>query len=150
MRTRILKVQKSSRPIWQTMLTSSGPVSDSNRYSMGCQSYEMRVDLYSDENRLIPDKTIIIDAKHYENNIAKYGMEALLRGVELTSLLSIAEEPKNDVIDHYKREVESLAYSIVAKMEQDTFFNHYNPDKLRDYIKTKMIGLRDKFDISLK
>lgn len=148
MKTKILKIQRCyNRTVWETKLSIHGPISDETH--SGEQAYEMRVDFYEDDSS-IPYKTIIIDEKHYENNISKYGMEALLLGVELISLLNITEEPGDESVDHYKREIESIAYSIVAKMEQDTFFNNYNPDNLRRHIEGKLLKLREKFKIEPK
>lgn len=143
--TKILKVQISHTPIWDTGLSINGPISDATPHDE--QSYEMRIDFYRDENKSFPEKAIIVAEKHYDNNISKYGMPALLRGVELTSLLYVVEEPKSNDMDHYKREVELIAYSIVAKVEQETFFN---PDKLKKYIENKLLALKDRFNIEPK
>lgn len=143
--TKVLKVQTSGRPIWKTKLSINGPISDLTSHDE--QSYEMRVDIYLDENTLIPEKTIMVDEKHYENNISKYGMAALLKGIELTSLLDVAEGYTSDESGRYYREVELIAYSIVAKVEQEMFFN---PDKLRSYIESKLLSLKDKFNIEPK
>jgi len=148
MKTKILKVQKSNFPIWETKLSVNGPISDSTPFYE--QSYEMRIDLYYTEDKYLQDRTIIVDSKHYESNISKYGMDALLKGVELTSLFDATAEPGGLDIDHYRKEVESIAYSIIAKMEQDTFFNHYNPVKLKDYIEDKLLSLKNKFKIEPK
>ena len=59
-------------------------------------------------------------------------------------------EPGDSSMDHYAKEVESIAYSIVARMEQDTFFDNYNPAKMRKYIEDKLLSLRDKFKIEPK
>jgi len=150
MKIKILKVQKSSRTTWETKLSIDGIINEKDTVSSNEQAYEMVVNLYDDENSALPIKTIDIDDKHYENNISKYGMEALLRGVELTSLLSITQEPGDSSIDHYKREAETIAHTIVARMEQDTFFNNYNPENMKDYIENKILQLRDKFKIEPK
>lgn len=154
MKTNILKVQKSNRSIWETKLSISGHISD--RTVAGEQSYEMVVNIYNTpalsayDYDSTPDKTIIVDESHYETNISKYGMEALLRGIDIASLLSITGESKNTSIDHYNKEIESIAYSIVAKMEQETFFNTYDPNKLRKFIESKLASLKDKFYIEPK
>lgn len=148
MKIKILKVQKSSRSIWTTKLSINGPISDET--PSGGQAYEMVVNLYDEENNTLPIETIVVDEKYHANNISKYGMEALLKGIELSSILNITMEPGDNSIDHYKKEIESIAYSIVARMEQDTFFNNYNPNNLRDYIESKLLQLRDKFKIEPK
>lgn len=150
MKIKILKIQKSSRSIWETKLSIDGIVNGKENIPSAEQAYEMVVNIYEDETSSLPLKTISINEKHHENNISKYGMEALLRGVELGSMLSIAQEPGDNSIDYYKREVEAIAYSIVGRMEQDTFFNNYNPTNMRDYIEDKLLKLRDRFKIEPK
>ena len=150
MKIKILKVQKSNRPVWDTKLTIDGIINGKENIPSTEQAYEMVVNIYEDEASSLPIKTINISDKHYENNIIKYGMEALLKGVELGSMLSIAQEPGDNSIDHFKREVEAIAYSIVGRMEQDTFFNNYNPANMRDYIENKLMKLKDRFKIEPK
>jgi hypothetical protein len=65
-------------------------------------------------------------------------------------MLSITQEPGDSTIDHFKREAEAIAYSIVDRMEHDTFFNNYNPTNMRDYIENKLMKLRDRFKIEPK
>lgn len=150
MKIKILKIQKSSRALWETKLSIDGIISGKDNIPSTEQAYEMVVNLYVDEISALPVRTIYIDEKHYENNISKYGMESLLKGVELNSLLSVAQEPGDDSIDYYKREIEAIAYAIVGRMEQDTFFNNYNPTNMRDYIEDKLLGLRERFKIEPK
>lgn len=150
MKIKILKIQKSNRPIWETKLSVDGIINGKDNIPSTEQAYEMVVNIYEDERSSLPIKTISVGEKHYENNIVKYGMEALLKGVELGSMLSIAQEPGDNSVDHYKREVEAIAYAIVGRMEQDTFFNNYNPSNMRDYIEEKLLKLRDRFKIEPK
>ena len=150
MKIKILKIQKSNRPIWETKLSVDGIINGKDNIPSTEQAYEMVVNIYEDERSALPIKTIIVGEKHYENNIVKYGMEALLKGVELGSMLSIAQEPGDNSVDHFKREVEAIAYAIVGRMEQDTFFNNYNPSNMRDYIEEKLLKLRDRFKIEPK
>ena len=150
MKIKILKIQKSNRPIWETKLSVDGIINGKDNIPSTEQAYEMVVNIYEDERSALPIKTISVGEKHYENNIVKYGMEALLKGVELGSMLSIAQEPGDNSVDHYKREVEAIAYAIVGRMEQDTFFNNYNPSNMRDYIEEKLLKLRDRFKIEPK
>ena len=150
MKIKILKIQKSNRPIWETKLSVDGIINGKDNIPSTEQAYEMVVNIYEDERSALPIKTISVGEKHYENNIVKYGMEALLKGVELGSMLSIAQEPGDNSVDHFKREVEAIAYAIVGRMEQDTFFNNYNPSNMRDYIEEKLLKLRDRFKIEPK
>lgn len=147
MTIKILKVQKSNRPIAETKLSINGISTDASSTE---QAYEMRVDIFEDEISLLPIKTIILKDEHYNNSILKYGMVALLRGVEIASLLDITQEPGDNSIDHYKREAESIAHSIVSRMEQDTFYDNYSPENMKDYIEDKILKLRDKFKIEPK
>lgn len=148
MKIKILKVQKSKLPIWDTGLSMTGIIND--KTSSQEQSYSMVVNFFDNELSVLPDKTIVIEEKHYERNIAKYGMEALLKGVELTSLLEVTQEPGDISDEQYKREIESIAYAIVGRMEQDTFFNNYNPSHMREYIEDKLMKLKEKFNIESK
>lgn len=148
MKIKILKVQKSNRSIWETKLSINGPISDAT--APGEESYEMIVNLYDGETSSLPTRTIIIEEPHHQTNISIYGMEALLKGVEIASLFNVMMGHSEVTVDHYTKEVESIAYSIVARMEQDTFFNNYNPAKMREYIEDKLLSLRDKFKIEPK
>jgi len=150
MRTKILIVQKSNQPIWKTKLSVEGIVGKEGEIMPATQSYEMVLNIYEDEKSPIPVKTMVISSEHHEKNILKYGMEALLRGVSLISMLSITEPHNTKPDDTFKKEVESIAYSIVGRMEQDTFFNNYNPAKMREYIEDKINRLKDKFKIEPK
>lgn len=145
MRIKILKIQKSSRPIVETKLSKDGPVT----LPSDEESYEMRLDIYYENGGSLPEKTMIISPQFHADNIAKYGMEALLKGVDLISALSITEKygSKHDTLGN---EANAIAYSIVARMEQNTFFNHYDPKKMQEYISSKILGLKDKFNITLK
>jgi hypothetical protein len=144
MKKRVLSVQKSKLSIWDTGLSINGMISDETPSDE--QAYEMKVDVYYDDSNLLPDRTIIIDEIHYEGNILKYGMEALLKGVVLDSLISVME----DSDDLFITNVDLISHSIIAKMEQDSFFNSYSPDKMRTYIRTKILSLKEKFDINPK
>ena len=150
MRTKILKIQKSSKSIWETKLSIDGIVNGKDNIPPTEQAYEMVLAIYENENSTFPIKNIIIGPEHHENNIVKYGMEALLRGITLVSMLSITEHPGAKHGDTFEKEVEAIAYSIVGRMEQDTFFNNYNPSKMREYIEDKINHLKDKFKIEIK
>ena len=145
MKIKILKVQISHKPILETKLSINGHISDATLHDE--QSYEMIVYLYRNEIKSILDKTIIVSERHYDSNISKYGMESLLKGVEISSLFEVAEEHSGDDLDHYKKEVELIAYSIIAKVKQEAFFD---PEKLKNYIEIKLLSLKDKFDIEPK
>ena len=73
MQIKILKVQKSKHPIWETMLSINGPIASS--VPINEQSYEMRLDAYEDETNSIPIKSVIVGKQLYSINIEKYGME---------------------------------------------------------------------------
>jgi len=150
MRTKILKIQKSAKPIWETKLSIDGIINGKDNIPPTEQAYEMVLSIFEDEDSLAPIKNIVINTEHHANNIAKYGMDALLRGVNLVSMLSITEHPDIKHEGAFDKEVEAIAYSIVGRMEQDTFFNNYNPGKMREYIEEKIIRLKDKFRIESK
>ena len=150
MRTKILKIQKSHRPIWETKLSVDGIINGKDNIPSTEQAYEMVLNIHESESSIIPVKTIVINSDHYSSNISKYGMEALLRGVNIVSMLSITEQSDSKHKDTFEKEVESIAYSIVGRMEQDTFFNNYNPSKMLEYIEEKIKRLEDKFKIELK
>lgn len=147
---KILRIQKSKRPITDTCLSINGVVNDFLIISPDEQSYEMVINFYKDSITPIPVTCINVHPNHHQNNISKYGMAALLKGIEMTSVLDIAEKAPNDCNDYYQKEVEAIAYMIVGKMEQDTFFNNYNPNKLREFIENKLLSLKDKFRIEPK
>lgn len=127
------------------MLSKNGPVT----LPSDEESYDMRLDIYYENGGSLPEKTMIISPQFHADNISKYGMEALFRGVDLISALSITEKhgSKHDTLED---EITVIAYSIVAKMEQDSFFNHYDPNKMQKYISSKILSLKDKFNITLK
>jgi len=150
MKTKILIIQKSDRPLWETKLSIDGIVGEKGNSIPSTQAYEMALHIYEDENSQVPLRTMIISPEFHPNNIAKYGMEALLKGVDLVSMLSITEKHGTKNEDAFVKEVEAIAYSIVGRMEQDTFFNNYNPGKMREYVEEKIIRLKDKFRIEQK
>lgn len=148
MRIKVLKIQKSNKSIWETKLSVHGTIDDTTQSTE--QAYEMMLHVYDGENSMLPTKSIVVSEQHHANNIRKYGMDALLLGVNLVSALSVTEEHGSNHYDKFEKEIESIAYSIVARMEQDTFFNHYNPAKMREYIEDKLMSLKDKFKIERK
>lgn len=150
MKTKILIIQKSKKPIWETKLSVDGIVNGKDNVPPTEQAYEMVLHIYEDESSQIPLRTMIISPQFHEDNIAKYGMKALLKGVNLVSMLSVTEKHGTKNEDSFNKEVEAIAYSIVARMEQDTFFNNYNPAKMREYIEDKIKHLKDKFIIEQK
>jgi hypothetical protein len=150
MRTKILRIQKSAKPIWETKLSIDGIINGKDNIPPTEQAYEMVLSIFEDEDSLAPIKNIVISPEHHENNILKYGMETLLRGVTLVSMLSITEHRDIKHEDTFEKEIEAIAYSIVGRMEQDTFFNNYNPTKMREYIEEKITRLKDKFRIEPK
>ena len=127
------------------MLSKNGPVT----LPSAEEAYEMRLDIYYEDGGSLPEKTMIISPQFHADNIAKYGMEALFRGVDLITALSITEKygSRHDTLED---EANAIAHSIVARMEQDTFFNHYDPKKMQKYISSKILSLKDKFNITLK
>lgn len=148
---KILKAQKSSnRSIWNTKLSIDGIINGKDNVPASEQAYELVVDIFAYEHADTPLRTIDIDPEYYAQNVQKYGMSALLKGVELTSVLSVTEDPGRGFLLDFEREAEAIAYSVVAKMEQQTFFNNYNPNNMRDYIEQKILELKDKFKIDSK
>ena len=150
MRIQILKVQKSNKPLNDTKLCVTGLITENTPFNE--QAYEMVVHVYENGDLgFLPDKIIEVKKRHYENNIVKYGMDALLKGVEISSLMSLVDGPgEGSDFDLFKKDVDSLAYSIVAKMEQETFFNNYDPENMRIYIRDRILSLKQKFNIEPK
>lgn len=149
MKIKILKAEKSIRSIWDTKLSIKGIIGDNEDVPFTDQAYELVVHIFANEGEAIPLRTIKIKDEYYAHNVSKYGMDALLKGVELTSMLSIAESSPGSQ-EVFKREVEAISYSIIARLEKDTLFNTYNPHKLREYIEEKMLNLQVKFKIEPK
>lgn len=149
MKIKILKAEKSIRSIWDTKLSIKGIIGDNEDVPFTDQAYELVVHIFANEGEAIPLRTIKIKDEYYAHNVSKYGMDALLKGVELTSMLSITESPGGSD-DLFKRETEAIAYSIVARLERDNLFNQYNPNKLREYIEDKLLNLKVKFKIEPK
>ena len=147
MEIKILKAQKSSKSILETELAIDGIVTENDRVSEREPAYELVVHVYAYENADIPLRTIEVENKYYIQNVNRYGMEELLKGVELTSLLSITEKVLSDLFD---KEIEAISYSIVARMNKETFLNNYIPNNMREYIENKLIELKTKFKIEPK
>lgn len=149
MKIKILKAEKSVRSIWDTKLGIKGVIGENDDVPFTEQAYELVVHIYDFEHAETPLRTVKIKDEYYTHNVQKYGMEALLKGVELNSMLSIAESSPGSQ-EVFKREVEAISYSIIARLEKDTLFNTYNPHKLREYIEEKMLNLQVKFKIEPK
>jgi hypothetical protein len=145
---KILKVQKSKRPIWETKLSINGLISD--EISLNEQSYEMLIELYDSEDSLNPEKTILVAHKHYEDVVSRYGMTSLLQGVKIESLFGILKGQEVSEQDSFKNDAEDIANSIVEKMEHDSFYDEYNPGRLREYIEGKILDLKNKYKIEPK
>ncbi|TXI88441.1 MAG: hypothetical protein E6Q36_05625 [Chryseobacterium sp.] len=138
-------MQASARPISETKLSVDGPVNGSTPpYAV---SYEMIIDSYNEESDY--QSSVLVSSNYYVSLIEKYGITPLIQGIRLDSISDILDIIEGDSApnNHFQKEVEKIAYSIVAQFEKDTLFNNYNPGKIREYIENKIFDLKDKFDI---
>lgn len=145
---KILKVEESSRSIQETGLCIHGLISLATPDDL--QAYEMHVDLYEHEESLIPDKTIIVNKSYHADIIKQYGMPALLQGIKIDYLFGIINSQESYPGDLFKSEVESIASNIVDRLEHQTFFDDYSPDRFKEYIENKILDLKQKFKIEPK
>ncbi len=148
MSIKIIKVQKSKRPIWETKLSIDGPIS--SEIKMGEQAYEMTIELYEREDSLISEKTIVVNEIHYLDIISQYGMSALMEGVRINSLFGIIKGQDVYPTDLFQSAVENIASSIVDRVTHDCFFDDYNAGNFREFVEHKILDLKKRFKIEPK
>lgn len=148
MSIKIIKIQKSKRPIWETKLSIDGPIS--SEVKMGEQAYEMTIELYESEDSLISEKTIVVNEIHYLDILSQYGMSALMEGVRINSLFGIIKGQDVYPTDLFQSTVENIASSIVDRVTHDSFFDDYNAGNFREFVEHKILDLRKRFKIEPK
>lgn len=146
----VLRMQTSLRSLEETKLCVEGIVNSSTPdYAI---PFEMVVENYNDITDETYSSVVSVSSNFYEGLIEKYGITPLLQGIKLDSVSEILDvfDSEAETNKLFHKEVEKIAYSVVAQFEKDTLFNNYNPGKIREYIENKILDLKEKFNIQPK
>lgn len=147
MTTKILIAKPSKRSLWETKLSENGPDFDSYEHNVNLLSYELRIDLYTDN--MVLDKSILVGENHYKSIFQKYSMADLKAGIKIDSIFSVMEPIELDSEVVFEEEVSVITQKIVDELPFLKSNLHLSDD-LRQYIENQILSLRKKFKIQPK
>lgn len=155
MTTKILNVKLSKRPIWETKISSDGPIFidiKPDEYNISLlSSYDLRIDIFT--TGMIPDKTVIVGYNHYKSVFQKYSMEDLKAGVKIDSLFDVMAPMELDGEVVLEEEVDILAQKIIDELPflvRGIDYKTFPSTDLKIFLEQQILSLRNKFKIQPK